>query len=1030
MAKTIRRAIAILLAATAIILLVLPAGGVEAAYTKGDYVIDGGTLVSYTGTENDITVPLGITEIGKDAFSGNNYLQTVYIPDEVTTIDYAAFENCKNLQKVVIGDGVKEIGSSAFSGCQSLTEINIPRYTETIGSGTFAACPNLSTIDVNPKNRYFICLDGVLYSKDGNKLYQYLAGRPYSTYDIPQPVKEIGEFGFYGANMLTNVSVASGVEEIPEYAFLNCTALTNVQLPGSVRAIRKGAFGGCPNLTSLNVPTSVGFIDDEAFVSLEGEKGNVVNETTGEVLSQSDSQPVGSSVQNNTGKESNTDNQQNTSETSGEIGTTTIVGGEAVFLINPKSMEVKGFDINAAQTEDSIADSGNSSSEGEDIRGYSGKEFDVVSGNFGHYGGNESNVTLPSGITKVGNRVFYKNQNIDTVELPDSVTEIGDFSFARSSLKSISIPDGTKEIGYAAFYNCAGLSDIYVPSSITDIGLAAFEGTAFLDNWRSIEDGNNYLVLGDGILVAYKGHGSEIKIPSGVKQIGPGVFEGNTRIKSVTLPDSLVKICEDSFNGCKSLKDIDFNNGLETIEDRAFKDTGLKLVTIPQTVKSIGLGAFDTTGTNGGLDIAIFRGSDLPDITYKPTATRLSATKLRSNAFEGTKYAFIPAGSSVNSGTVFDEYSMGFRGDVFSTAQIENNDKGKYLQLRKVLNEPDINGKVKINSSIIVGNDEYFLSGVSDTAFSAYENPSWCKNKLTDITLDGNKSDELNTLLGNVNFSASTGSNATSSDENSAIKVNVSDSSLASSHVEAVLPDSKEKFNLNISKDETLKPLFNEAFDNRFDTHDGINVDTYSIDMTDRLGNIPIKKMATSKLNITMPLPKQFYGDSASAEDINPDDNGTEPDNKNKNNNDSHETLEDSEEQNNMYENIRVATLDENGLLEEVSCSVNDTPDGTKTITFVASHLSPFAIYEMNSNLIKNIDGETLSPDELSEEKTTVKSEEFLSGSLTKQVIFGTLQKEVAPGIPARYFVAVILICLSGILLLYKGKRKTGRHVN
>ena len=237
MAKTIRRAIAILLAATAIIILLLPATNVSATYTKGDYVIDGGTLVSYTGTESDITIPLGISSIGKDAFSGNNTLTKVYIPDEVTSIDYAAFENCKNLEKVVIGDGVKSIGSAAFSGCQSLKEINIPRYTETIGSGSFAACPNLTDIAIDEKNKNFICLDGVLYSKDGKTLYQYLAGRPYSTYDIPKPVTEIMEFGFYGANMLTNVKVVSGVEEISEYCFLNCTALNNVSLPGTIKAI-------------------------------------------------------------------------------------------------------------------------------------------------------------------------------------------------------------------------------------------------------------------------------------------------------------------------------------------------------------------------------------------------------------------------------------------------------------------------------------------------------------------------------------------------------------------------------------------------------------------------------------------------------------------------------------------------------------------------------------------------------------------------------------------------------------------------
>ena len=505
MAKTIRRAIAILLAATGVILLLLPASNVNATYTKGDYVIDGGTLVSYTGSESDITIPLGISSIGKDAFSGNNTLTKVYIPDEVTSIDYAAFENCKNLQKVDIGEGVRNIGSSAFSGCQSLTEINIPKSTETIGSGTFAACPNLSNIDVDTRNREFVCLDGVLYSKDGRKMYQYLAGRPYSTYDIPQPVTEIEEFGFYGSNMLTTVSIAQGVEEIPEYAFLNCTALNQVTIPSSVKAIRKGAFGGCPNLTKLNVPTQCGYIDEDAFTSLDGIKGDVVNETTGEVLSESNEPSAASTsgainsqiVDNNSSSDNNENNVvvgqaynenslKNIAEniidgaseapdsiesaagelTNNELARTTIVGGEAVFLMSPKDLKVYGFDINAAQTEDSIADSGNTSSSGEDRRSFSGNEYDVIDGSFGHYGGTSSDVIIPEGTDKIGNRVFYNNQGINSVTIPSTAKEIGDFSFARSSVSNVSIPQGVEKIGYAAFYGCNSLMDVTIPPSV------------------------------------------------------------------------------------------------------------------------------------------------------------------------------------------------------------------------------------------------------------------------------------------------------------------------------------------------------------------------------------------------------------------------------------------------------------------------------------------------------------------------------------------------------------------------------------
>ena len=993
MVKTIRKAIAILLAATAVMLLVLPELVVNADYTKGDFVIDGGTLVSYTGTESDITIPLGITTIGKDAFSGNNTLTKVYIPDEVTSIDYAAFENCKNLQKVQIGDGVKTIGASAFSGCMSLKDVNIPRYTEDIGSGAFAACPNLTTVDISSKNRHYVCLDGVIYTRDGDKMVQYLAGRPYSTYDIPEPVTEIEEFGFYGANMLTNVSVIKGVEEIPDYAFLNCTALTNVELPGTIKAIRKGAFGGCSNLTKLKVPTTCGLIDPEAFTSLEGVRGSVVNETNGEVLSESNedsntdntaSEIVGNvteTIENAVSGAIENAQEAIDSVTGDELGSTTIVGGEAVLLLNPASMKVYGFDMNEAQREDSIADSGNTSSSGEDIRSYSGQEYDVVDGILGHTTNNGADVSLPSGINKIGNRVFYNNKNLSSVSIPDSVFEIGDFAFARSNLTSVDIPASVDRIGYAAFYNCDKLESINVPGSVKEIELGALENTAFINNWRSVEDGNNFLVLGDGILVAYKGHGSSVAIPESVKTIGPGVFEGNTRIKSVIIPGNCKKICEDAFNGCSGISSVILPDYIETIEDRAFKDTNLSFVQIPSGVKEIGLGAFDTVNVNGGMDAVMFKGSFLPNVSYKPTATRLSATNLRTNAFNGTDIAFVPSGVNMSSGTMFDPNSYGFRGQVYSSGQMGPNGE-QYVQLRTCTKEPDATGNISVDSELKIGDKNYYLSGVSDNAFDAYKSPSWCENSPKSISLKGNNSSALDNLLADVNASIGTGSNSGPGIYRDAININIPDGSMNKLYCDAVIPNSSEQFNLTINSNPSLRTDFEKAFDNRFGTHSGVLMDTFDIDMTDKLGTVPIKKMATGKLNITLPIPSEF----------------------------------------NEAENVSLATLDDNGLFEEVSGTIAEKGDGTKTISFVASHLSPFAIFTADSVLSQNVDGEVLTT-----ETVSVTNEETLASGMNNvlegSVIFGTLQKEVVPGIPARVIIAIIMILAAVVLFLYKKPR-------
>lgn len=97
------------------------------------------TLIQYPVAKSatSITIPAGVTTIGRQAFSGATFLTSIIMQTGVTTIEQGAFNGMTSLSDITIPDGVTTIGNQAFGGASALTSVTIPASVTSIGNFSF-----------------------------------------------------------------------------------------------------------------------------------------------------------------------------------------------------------------------------------------------------------------------------------------------------------------------------------------------------------------------------------------------------------------------------------------------------------------------------------------------------------------------------------------------------------------------------------------------------------------------------------------------------------------------------------------------------------------------------------------------------------------------------------------------------------------------------------------------------------------------------------------------------------------------------
>ncbi len=577
---------------------------------------DAGTVIgrelayySYSKTDTAFEIPADVIKIQAVAFKDNPYLQTLTFENSTAAltadksnalvIGEAAFQGCTALVSVKIPTRLTTVGRIAFSGCTKLATVTFEEdcALQTISEGMFHKCTALSSITIPKKisaidNGAFVAsgLQTVTFAADGAKVQLYAEASGYSTSTIPgsSTSAKYGVFGnctkletvefnnrlsgtaipaytFYSCGVLSALDkvtindvgqyafrdckkLGDGVidfsklttDTINTYAFYGCTSLATVTLPSSLIEIGGSAFKGCTNLASLALPETLETIGSSAF------EGCTSLET---ITLSSALKKIGSSAFKNC------------------TAITSLTLPESLETIDSSAFEgcanLASINLEKVKYINQKAFKGCESLTFADLTGFVGY------GSPASYAGKLYNETFcNSGLISF----TFDNTDPDmTNVIPARIKYFGSKLFSNTKLVRVSFEYSDESISLStAFDGCAELSMVNLGSRKMIVSVGAFKNCASLGS---------------------------ISIGSGATSIGKNAFQGCVNLTEVSLPTdgALTKVADGVFTNMANLQTVSFTGvggTLTSIDNNAFKGTGITEIEIPEGVTSIGKYAF------------------------------------------------------------------------------------------------------------------------------------------------------------------------------------------------------------------------------------------------------------------------------------------------------------------------------------------------------------------------------------------------------------------------------------------------------
>ena len=526
-------------------------------------------------TIKSVTIGTGVTMIEPHAFDRCILLETVeFLPGEgeALTIGEAAFADCTLIETLVLPDRVSVIGANAFNHNASLGTVTFGTEEElagncsltSIGAGAFAGTA-IEEISL-PANLKTLAATAEGDTEESESIVgAFDSCEQLIRVEFSAALETVDGAAFSNCTNLSEIVIPSGVVNIADNSFRDFAALSEITIEGNTLvSIGDYAFAGCSPAT-ITIPASVKEIGDSAFADC-GLKELLFGEGT----------VSGLAIGNNAFSGNN-------------------LGQDAMTVTLPEGIVSIGDEAFAA---------------GEDAA--------------------LSAIVVPASVQSIGDRAFYNYKTVNSITFSsaegaaESMT-IGDEAFANSSVSAVELPANLNALGENVFSGCMSFTTVSIPAE--NLVYASSDGVLYNYDKTQIVlvpagRTTSLTILGTvtqiGANVFNGSSLTSVTLEEGITSIGESAFEGS-KLVSVTIPASVTTIGKRAFADCEALASVTFTAAgeeqaeqLTSISESMFAGSGLVSITIPASVTTIETSAFEGCASLKTVDFA--EGSQLATI--------------------------------------------------------------------------------------------------------------------------------------------------------------------------------------------------------------------------------------------------------------------------------------------------------------------------------------------------------------------------------------------------------------------------------